>query len=195
MVRWRNAAGPTPLPRPRRMTAFGASGYHAPMGAALRPASRLSAVVIVFAAVAFAGGGSCSDQPLGAPVRGGTPSGVQLRAPLPGEVEEFSFLVYGDRTAGQEAGLRVLERAVDLSNSLDSAFVMTVGDLVRYTVAFECYADDYASATALADSLKAEIKAEAANNSLVYYWDSSPGDDYIPLIDGYMEPVFVGFWD
>ena len=68
-------------------------------------------------------------------------------------------------------------------------------NIANYIVAFECYADDYASASALADSLIAAIRANAAANNLIYYRDVSPGDDYIALIDGYMEPVFIGFWD
>ena len=43
----------------------------------------------------------------------------------------FHFVVYGDRTGGVPAGLRVLEQAVRDTNLLDPDLVMTVGDLVQ----------------------------------------------------------------
>ncbi len=45
--------------------------------------------------------------------------------------EGFTFLAYGDRTGGRPAGLKILERAVEVTNKLDPDFVMTVGDLVN----------------------------------------------------------------
>ena len=61
---------------------------------------------------------------------------------------------------------------------------------INSTVAFECYAETYSAAIALAASVKAAIKA----SNLTSYETTAPGEDYIPLIDGYMEPVFFGFW-
>lgn len=63
-------------------------------------------------------------------------------------------------------------------------------DAVNSVVVFESYADDYQSALTLSGSVETAIQA----SSMTYYRDVSPGEDYIPLIDGYMEPVFFGFW-
>lgn len=51
--------------------------------------------------------------------------------PLPDEDGVFHFVVYGDRTGGVPAGLKVLEQAVVDTNLLDPDLVMTVGDLVQ----------------------------------------------------------------
>jgi len=65
----------------------------------------------------------------GEPVRSGTESGQDLRAPL--ERESFTTVIFGDRTGGTRAGLDVLREAVRMSSRLDPDFVMTVGDLVQ----------------------------------------------------------------
>ncbi|TWU41077.1 LamG-like jellyroll fold domain-containing protein [Novipirellula artificiosorum] len=51
--------------------------------------------------------------------------------PLAKEEDVFHFVVYGDRTGGVPAGLKVLEQAVVDTNLLDPDLVMTVGDLVQ----------------------------------------------------------------
>lgn len=51
--------------------------------------------------------------------------------PPPKEDGVFHFVVYGDRTGGSPAGLKVLEQAVRDTNLLDPDLVMTVGDLIQ----------------------------------------------------------------
>jgi len=63
------------------------------------------------------------------PVYAGTDFGRQLTAPP--EQDEFSFVIFGDRTGGPRSGLKVLEDGVTMANRLGPAFVMTVGDLVE----------------------------------------------------------------
>ncbi len=50
--------------------------------------------------------------------------------PLPGETDAFTFVVYGDRTGGPDAGINILKDAVRDTNLLEPDLVMTVGDLV-----------------------------------------------------------------
>ncbi len=50
---------------------------------------------------------------------------------FPREDDAFGFVVYGDRTGGYPAGVRVLEQAVVDTNLLDPDLVMTVGDLIQ----------------------------------------------------------------
>lgn len=51
--------------------------------------------------------------------------------PLATEEDVFHFVVYGDRTGGVPAGLKVLEQAVTDTNLLSPDLVMTVGDLIQ----------------------------------------------------------------
>ncbi len=51
--------------------------------------------------------------------------------PPPKSDDVFHFVVYGDRTGGVPAGLKVLEQAVKDTNLLDPDLVMTVGDLIQ----------------------------------------------------------------
>ncbi len=51
--------------------------------------------------------------------------------PLATDEDAFHFVIYGDRTSGVPAGLKVLEQAVVDTNLLDPDLVMTVGDLVQ----------------------------------------------------------------
>ncbi|MCM2372041.1 LamG-like jellyroll fold domain-containing protein [Aporhodopirellula aestuarii] len=53
-----------------------------------------------------------------------------LPSPPSGD-DVFHFVIYGDRTGGVPAGLKVLEQAVVDTNLLDPDLVMTVGDLVQ----------------------------------------------------------------
>ncbi|WP_083904804.1 LamG-like jellyroll fold domain-containing protein [Rhodopirellula sp. SWK7] len=55
---------------------------------------------------------------------------VILPSPPTGD-DVFHFAIYGDRTGGVPAGLKVLEQAVVDTNLLDPDLVMTVGDLVQ----------------------------------------------------------------
>ena len=57
-------------------------------------------------------------------------SPVVLPPPEMGD-DAFHFVVFGDRTGGVPAGLKVLEQAVADTNLLDPDLVMTVGDLIQ----------------------------------------------------------------
>ncbi|GAB5495639.1 MAG: metallophosphoesterase [Phycisphaerales bacterium] len=55
----------------------------------------------------------------------------QVVLPLPGEEDAFTFVVYGDRTGGPDAGINILKDAVRDTNLLEPDFVMTVGDMIQ----------------------------------------------------------------
>ena len=59
-----------------------------------------------------------------------TRSSLQV-LPLTKQDDVFHFVIYGDRTGGVPAGLKVLEQAVKDTNLLDPDLVMTVGDLIQ----------------------------------------------------------------
>jgi len=58
------------------------------------------------------------------------------------------------------------------------------------TAVFEAYADSYAAALALA----ADVRTAIEGSALTQYEDTAPGEDYVPAVDEFMEPVFYGFW-
>lgn len=62
--------------------------------------------------------------------------------------------------------------------------------LTQYAVEFQCWADDHVEALDLADQVAVALGASA----LTHYPDSSPGEDFEPAIDAFVEPVYFGFW-
>jgi len=62
-------------------------------------------------------------------VHAGTETSTRLFAPE--ERDGFSFVLFGDRTTGNPAGLEVLKEGVRMANRLDPDFVLTVGDMVQ----------------------------------------------------------------
>ena len=57
---------------------------------------------------------------------------VDAKAIVPPQPDEvFHFVIYGDRTGGVAAGLKILQQAVADTNLLDPDLVMTVGDLIQ----------------------------------------------------------------
>lgn len=72
---------------------------------------------------------SVAEDETRAPVNAGTESGRKLFAPQ--ERESFTFAIFGDRTGGRPAGMKILDRAVEVANRLDPDFVLTVGDMVN----------------------------------------------------------------
>lgn len=54
-----------------------------------------------------------------------------VRLLLPDEDDAFLFAIFGDRTGGPAAGVKVLAQAVDETNVIGPDLVMTVGDLVE----------------------------------------------------------------
>ena len=64
------------------------------------------------------------------------------------------------------------------------------------TAVFECYAENYNDALTLATSVRSAIENSASLNSgtVVQYEDTAPGEDYLPSVDIFMEPVYYGFW-
>ena len=89
---------------------------------------------------------------------------------IPPTVEEdgFQFIVYGDRTGGVPAGLKVLEQAVADTNLLDPDLVMTVGDLIQgynETEEWLQQADEY---KAIMNQLRMRWYPVAGNHDI--YW-------------------------
>jgi len=95
------------------------------------------------------------------------PDAMVLPPPPEGD-DVFHFVIYGDRTGGVPAGLKVLEQAVEDTNLLDPDLVMTVGDLIQgynqtdeWLVQMQEYKD-------IADKLKMKWYPVAGNHDV--YW-------------------------
>ncbi|QEG02493.1 cyclic 3',5'-adenosine monophosphate phosphodiesterase [Stieleria maiorica] len=96
-----------------------------------------------------------------------TRSTAKVIAPTVAE-DGFQFIVYGDRTGGVPAGLKVLEQAVADTNLLDPDLVMTVGDLIQgynETPEWLAQADEY---KAIMNRLKMRWFPVAGNHDI--YW-------------------------
>lgn len=63
------------------------------------------------------------------PVHAGTDSAQKLLSPP--LQENFSMVIFGDRTGGPRDGIKVLEEAVRMANRLAPDFVINVGDMVQ----------------------------------------------------------------
>jgi len=62
--------------------------------------------------------------------------------------------------------------------------------MTNYSLAFDCYADTYLGSIALAESVKTAVDS----SSLTSFRQSSPGEDYEPIEEKFLEPVYYGFW-
>ena len=58
------------------------------------------------------------------------------------------------------------------------------------TFVFACHDKTYGGALNLADTVRAALSA----SSLTWHFVSTPGEEYISEVDGFMEPVYAGFW-
>jgi hypothetical protein len=82
--------------------------------------------------------------------------------------DAFQFIIYGDRTGGVPAGLKVLQQAVEDTNLLDPDLVLTVGDLIQgynQTDEWLAQADEY---KAIMNQLKMRWFPVAGNHDI--YW-------------------------
>ena len=82
--------------------------------------------------------------------------------------DAFQFVVYGDRTGGVPAGLKVLEQAVTDTNLLDPDLVLTVGDLIQGYNETEQWLEQAAEYKTIMSRLKMGWFPVAGNHDI--YW-------------------------
>lgn len=111
---------------------------------------------------------------------------------LPDSAPTFQFAIYGDRTGGVPAGLKVLDQAVKDTNLLGPDLVMTVGDLVQGYNRTEKWLEQKDEYKAIMDRLKCRWFPVAGNHDV--YWDQ--GDKNAPLgqHEGNYEKHFGPLW-
>lgn len=122
-----------------------------------------------------------------------TRSDAKVIAPTKPE-DGFQFIIYGDRTGGVPAGLKVLEQAVVDSNLLDPDLVMTVGDLIQgYNETDEWLrqADEY---KAIMDRLSMRWFPVAGNHDI--YWrgkNKAPQGHHESNYETHFGPLWYSF--
>ena len=90
--------------------------------------------------------------------------------------EVFHFVIFGDRTGGLPAGLKILQQAVTDTNLLDPDLVMTVGDLIQGYNTTEGWMPEMKEYQAIMNRLNMNWYPVAGNHDI--YWkgkDKPPG--------------------
>lgn len=93
---------------------------------------------------------------------------------LPDSQPSFQFAIFGDRTSGVPAGLRVLEQAVSDTNVIGPDLVMTVGDLVQGYNKTDQWLKQKDEYKAIMEELNCRWYPVAGNHDV--YWDQGASD-------------------
>ncbi|MEM6471241.1 MAG: LamG-like jellyroll fold domain-containing protein [Planctomycetota bacterium] len=106
----------------------------------------------------------------------------------------FQFIIYGDRTGGVPAGLKVLEQAVEDTNLLDPDLVMTVGDLIQGYNETEQWLEEASEYKEIMDRLKMRWFPVAGNHDI--YWRGSkkaPAGHHETNYETHFGPLWYSF--
>lgn len=123
------------------------------------------------------------------PVHAGTDSGQKLHAPA--EQEEFSVVIFGDRTGGPRSGLKVLESAIRMTNHIDPTFVLTVGDLIQGYNRETAWLLEAAEFKGLMNHLNAPWYPVAGNHDVYARPDKAGG--HMDLYKKHFGPLYYSF--
>jgi hypothetical protein len=114
--------------------------------------------------------------------------------PLRDETDVFHFVIYGDRTGGVPAGLRVLEQAVEDTNLLDPDLVLTVGDLIQGYNAKPEWLEQAREYKAIMNRLKMPWYPVAGNHDI--YWrgeGAAPAGHHEANYEEHFGPLWYAF--
>ncbi len=122
-----------------------------------------------------------------------TRAGARVLPPTK-EDDVFHFVVYGDRTGGVPAGLKVLEQAVVDTNLLDPDLVLTVGDLVQGYNEKPEWMDQMTEFKAIMDRLQMKWFPVAGNHDV--YWRGkgpAPAGQHESNYEEHFGPLWYSF--
>ena len=116
---------------------------------------------------------------------------------LPTKDDSFSFIIFGDRAAGQPEGLSILADAVYEANLIAPDFVITVGDMVQgYNEATE-WLEQMREYKSIMNELKVPWFPVAGNHDM--YWSPQNDDSVRPereheaLYEEHFGPLWYAF--
>jgi hypothetical protein len=113
--------------------------------------------------------------------------------PLPREEGAFAFVVYGDRTSGVPAGLKILEQAVADTNLLAPDLVMTVGDLVQGYNDTEEWLRQAAEYKAIMGKLSMPWFPVPGNHDIYYRGRNAPPRQHEGNFEKHFGPLWYAF--
>lgn len=113
--------------------------------------------------------------------------------PLPGEEDAFTFVVYGDRTGGPDAGINILKDAVRDTNLLEPDFVMTVGDLIDGYNQTDAWMVQMREFRSVMDELLCPWFPVAGNHDTYWRGEGTPKGEHDANYEMHFGPLWYAF--
>jgi hypothetical protein len=113
--------------------------------------------------------------------------------PMPGEEDAFTFVVYGDRTGGPNAGVNILKDAVRDTNLLEPDFVMTVGDLIQGYNQTDVWLRQATEFKDVMDELICPWFPVAGNHDVYWRGDGKPEGEHDANYEMHFGPLWYAF--
>ena len=119
---------------------------------------------------------------------------VDAKAILAPQTEDgFHFVIYGDRTGGVPAGLKILEQAVVDTNLLDPDLVMTVGDLIQGYNSTKDWMPEMKEYKAIMKRLKMNWYPVAGNHDIYWQGKGRPPGHHEANYEKHFGPLWYSF--
>ncbi len=113
--------------------------------------------------------------------------------PLPKSDDVFHFVIYGDRTGGPAAGIKVLVQAVTDTNLLDPDLVMTVGDLVQGYNKIGKWMKQMREFQGVMNRLKMRWYPVAGNHDIYWRGKGKPAGEHESNYERHFGPLWYAF--